>query len=329
VNILGVAIFGDGAIPVKRLFPWLISNADTMLALIISVLISLLIIAGVVSSTLINGAITATLAVLAFTLLHDRRLQEKSREQIRRLEDKVDIHNPIRYLTGNAINRAILNARSNTDQWLFRGSTATYVRVAVLPDCVKRAHRTGNEFRMRLEILDPTSTIACDNYIQLYRSLAENSQSPEMSWTPKGTMIELYATILAVCWYKQRYKSSFSAEIGLSATASTFRWEASSHYFILTQRGPRFPAMLIGKEEPFYRLLVLELNANFHQARKLNLELADDIKLSDEPTIEETRSLFSQIKIELSADFNDKDVSAIVAKALHDENPYETIASEV
>jgi hypothetical protein len=312
----------------KRAFQWLVSNADTMVALIISVLISILIITGTVSSTIIDGAITATLAVLAFTMLHDRRLQEKTREQISSLKDKIDVHNPIRYLTGTAIDKAILNARNETEQWLFRGSTATFVRVVVLPECIRRARRTGDEFRARLEILDPTSILACNNYVQLYQGLAQDSESPEMSWTAKGTMIESYATILAVCWYKQRYKSSFSAEIGLSTTASTFRWEASSHYFIMTQRGPHFPAMLINREEPFYKLLVLELNASFQQTRKLNLELADDVKLNDEPKIEQVRSLFERLKIDLSPDFSDEDISAIVAKALHDENPYKAVASE-
>jgi hypothetical protein len=312
----------------KRLFSWLILNADTMLALIIAVLVSILSITGAVSGTLIDGAITATLAVLAFILLRDRSLQEKTREQINRLEDKLDTHNPIRYLTGKAIDKAISDARGDTERWFFRGSTATYVRIAVLPYCIKRAQRMGSEFTARLEILDPTSATACNNYIQLYRSLADDSRSPEMSWTVKGTMIELYATILAVCWYRQRYKSSFSAEIGLSTTASTFRWEASSHCFILTQRGPQFPAMLIRREEPFCTLLVLELNASFQQARKLKLELADGVKLSHEPKIEEVRSLFSRIKIGLPADFNNDDVLEIVAKALHDEDPYKAVAPE-
>jgi hypothetical protein len=139
-------------------------------------------------------------------------------------------------------------------------------------------------------------------------------------------MLELYATILSVCWHKQRYRSSFSVEIGLSETASTFRWEASSRYFILTQRGPRFPAILIGREEVFYKLLVLELNASFQQSRKLKLELADDVKLSDEPTTGEVRFLFSRLKIDLPSEFNDQDVSEIVAKALHAKNPYGVVS---
>jgi hypothetical protein len=262
-----------------------------------------------------------TLAVLAFIMLHDRNLQEETRGLVGRLEEKFDARNPIRILTGASISYAITEARRDTEQWFFRGSTATYVRVAIMPECIIQSRRAGKEFRLRLEILDPTSTVACDNYIRLYRSLAEDSDSPEMAWTVKGTRIELYATIMAACWHKQRYEP-LNVEIGLSTVASTFRWEVSSRHFILTQRGPRFPAMLIEREDPFYSLFVSELNASFRQARRVPLELAASVRLSDGPTIEETRAIFSRLDLELPSDLDDEDVSEIVNKALHDENPY-------
>jgi hypothetical protein len=185
---------------------------------------------------------------VAFITLHDRKLQEGTRNQVKKLEEKFDARNPIRILTGEDITRALIEAQESTEKWFFRGSTATYVRNAILPNCIKRARRAGKEFHAKLEILDPTSDAACENYIRLYQSLEEDPDSPEMGWTVKGTRIELYSTMMAVCWYMQRYEY-FTAEIGLSKTASTLRWEASTHYFILPQRGPRFPAMLI----PAYR----------------------------------------------------------------------------
>jgi hypothetical protein len=306
---------------VKRVLPWIFSNADTLIALSLAILVSILSLAGVVSTTLVANATVVTLAALAFIMLHDRKLQEDTQGLVRRLEAKFDTRNPVRTLTGASINVAITEASRNTEQWYFRGSTATYVRVAIIPECISQARRAGREFRLRLEILDPTSTVACDNYIRLYRSLAEGSNSPEASWTVKGTCIELYATIMAACWHKQRYEP-LTVEIGLSTVASTFRWEVSSQHFILTQRGPRFPAMVIDREQPFYDLFISELNASFRQARRVPLELARGVHLSDRPTVKETRMLFSELGLELSSDFGDEDVLEIVAKALHDENPY-------
>jgi hypothetical protein len=313
-------------IKMKRVLPWIVSNADTLVALSLAILVSILSLVGAVSTALVANATVVTLAVLAFIMLHDRKLQEDTRGLVGRLEDKFDARNSIRILTGANINHAVTEARRHTEQWFFRGSTATYVRVAIMPECINRARRAGKEFRVRLEILDPTSTVACDSYVRLYRSLAEDPNSPEIAWTVKGTRIELYATIMAACWHKQRYEP-LTVEIGLSTVASTFRWEASSQYFLLTQRGPRFPAMLIEREDPFYSLFVSELNASFRQARRVPLELATDVRLSDDPTIEETRVLFSKLGLELPSDLEDEDVSEIVTKALHDENPYNDTGS--
>jgi hypothetical protein len=311
----------------KRAFSWAVSNADTLIALGLAVVVSVLGLAGAVSAAVVANATVLTLAVLAFIMLHDRKVQGDTREEVGRLGRKFDEHNPIRILTGMDIGRAIADARRSTEQWFFRGSTATYVRATVIPECIKQARRAGNkEFRARLEMLDPTSTVACENYVRLYQSLADGPGSPEMSWTVKGTRIELYATILAVCWHKRRY-DLFTVEIGLTDAASTFRWEASSQYFILTQRGPRFPAMLIEHTDPFYSLLVSELNASFRQARHLQLELAREVYLSDEPTIEEARALFSRLGVEVPADFVGDDISEIIAKALHFENPYKDTGS--
>jgi hypothetical protein len=305
----------------KRAFLWVVSNADTLVALAIAVLVSVLGLVGAVSSEVVANATIVTLAALAFIMLHDRRMHFGTMGMLRRLERKFDERNPIQILTGPDISRAIVEAHRQTEQWFFRGSTATYVRVVILPDCISAARRDGREFRMRLEILDPASHDACESYVRLYRSLAERSDGPETRWTVQGTRIELYATILAVCWHKQRYEP-FTIEVGLSAVASTLRWEASSDCFILTQRGPRFPAMQVKRSDPFYSLFVSELNASFRQARRVPMYLAGTVQLSDMPSVVEVRELFSRLDVELPPDFDDEDVSEIIAKALDDENPY-------
>jgi len=304
----------------RRAISWLISNADTLIALILAIIVSILSLAGAVSTTLVANATVATLAVLAFIMLHDRRVQEETRTLVGQLDHKFDARNPVRIISGKEISYAITEARRHTEQWFFKGSTATFVRVVIIPECIKEARRDGKEFRVRLEILDPTNLDACDSYVRLYQSLAESPSSPEMSWTVKGTRIESYATILAACWHKQRY-DPLTIEIGLSSAASTFRWEAASQYFILTQRGPRFPAMLINRTDAFYSLFVSELNASFRQSHKLPMELARDAQLSDEPTVQEVRALFVNLRTELD-DISDEDVSEIITKALNDENPY-------
>lgn len=307
----------------RRAVSWFVSNADTMIALILAILVSILSLAGAVSTTWVTNATVATLAVLAFIMLRDRKSQEETKTLVERLEQKFDARNPVRIISGKEISRAIIEARRHTEQWYFKGSTATFVRVVIIPECIREARRGGREFRAKLEILDPTNSSACESYIRLYHSLAESPNSPEMTWTVKGTRIESYATIVAACWHKQRY-DPFTIEIALSPVASAFRWEAASQYFMLTQRGPRFPAMLISHTDTLYSLFVSELNASFRQSRKLSIELVRDVRLSNEPTVQEVRALFAKLNIGLD-DISDKDVSEIIAKALHDENPYKEL----
>jgi hypothetical protein len=241
-------------------------------------------------------------------------------EQPKGLEEKLGAQNKIRTVTGEDIIRAFKEEQKKADRWFFRGSTATYVRDVVLPDCIKRARRTGKGFRVRLEILDPSSA-ACESYVRLYQDLAESPSSPVMSWTVEATRIGVYATILAVCWHTQEYEH-FTAEIGLSATVSTLRWEATDNLFLWTSRGPEFPAMLVARHEPFYEILLSEMDASFRQAHRVPLELASEVRLSGNPTTGEVRALFSKIGVDLPSDFTEKDILEIITKALDGSNPY-------
>lgn len=305
----------------KRAFSWIFSNADTLIALIMATAVSILDLVGGASSALVGSATVATLAVVAFILLHDRKLQHQTRKAVERLEGGISAKNPIRELTGTDITQAIVDAYQNSNHWYYRGPTATYVRAAVLPDCMKRARADDTEFRVRLEILDPTSVVACERHVRLYRELAEDIGEIERRRSVKTVQIELYATIVAVCWHKRQY-AKFFAEVGLSENVSTFRWEASSNYFILTRRERRFPAILIKDGDPLYPLLSSELEISFRQTRRVPLEEATGAQLSDEPSVLEVRDLLSRINLALPDSFGDDDVLAIIDKALHSKNRY-------
>lgn len=306
----------------KRIFSWATSSADTILALALAVLVSILGLTGNASGSLVANATVATLAVLAFAMLRDRGLHVRTRELVEKLEGNIGARGAIRTLTGQDINQAIVETRRSTEMWLYRGPTATYTRVAVLPECIQRARAVDKEFRVRLEIIDPASDAVCERHIQLYRDFSNKSGEFDMRRAVKGLRMHLYATVVAVFWHKQRY-GRFSAEVAFSENTSTFRWEASSEYFMITRRDERFPAMFIGKEDPFYDLLTSELDLSFRQARRLPLEKAAGLKLSNEPTADEVRALLSKVGIELPGDFDDSDIPTIIEMALHGNNLYD------
>ena len=62
--------------------------------------------------------------------------------------------------------------------------------------------------------------------------------------------------------------------------------------------------------------------ASFKQARQVHLDQAGELQLSDEPTIEETRELFTLLELGLPSSFSERDVTDLIRKALRAKNPY-------
>ncbi|GLZ56626.1 hypothetical protein AB0B74_04770 [Micromonospora parva] len=332
-----------------RNWSWLKENIEPLVALTLAITVSLLGIVDVVSVELVNKAIPLTLAVFAFALLRDRwrrdasdrdvkatlgassvTLQKVSAqlEQVNALNSLVvqaqrslDEVSTVRVLTGPAISEALAEARHRTDRWSFRGGTGTFTRIVTLPECVDKARRDRRSLAFRLEILDPRDIDLCEEYARLYRSLSEDPSAREQAWDGDGTRREIYATILAACWHKEMY-GPLSMEIGLSKVISTFRWDLSSRSLVITQRGPRFPAMVIDSGRYYYDCWSTELQTSFEQCPKVPLELARRVPLGVRPEPADVRRLFAVLDLQLPKEYTDADVSKIVEKALYDRDPY-------
>ncbi|MGH3780582.1 MAG: hypothetical protein ACRDRO_08105 [Pseudonocardiaceae bacterium] len=209
-----------------------------------------------------------------------------------------------------------------TDRWIFKGGTGAYTRVVTLPECLSEAHRERREFRVQMEILDPTDFALCHRYAGLYRTLAEGDDDDARTWSGKGTQIELYATILAACRYKQKLAHLLDIKIGLSSTVSTFRWDLSSRRLIVTQRGPRFPAMIVERGQPYYDSWNTELRTSFSECRSVPMERALEISLDGEPSAAEVRKLFHRLGLDLPEGYQEADIQDIIEKAVRDTNPF-------
>ena len=105
------------------------------------------------------------------------------------------------------------------------------------------AEAIAAEWRAQVEIIDPTDESVCETYTRFRRSLSTRPDGTGEPWTLDRTRKEAFATILAACWYHQRY-TFLRIEVALSQVMSTFRWDVSSHWVIMTQEDPAAPAML-------------------------------------------------------------------------------------
>lgn len=294
-----------------RLLIWLRNNVDGVVALVLAVTVGLLVVIDVIPVDNVNAAVLLVLALLATTLLRDRHLSAKAMRDA----------NSVQLLSGPEIGHALTLARRGTEQWIFKGGTGTYIRAVTLRECVENARREQRPLRMQLEILDPTSEVLCKTYAQYRSSLSPEADRTGELWTTERTRKEAFATVLAACWYRQRF-TFLTIDVGLSSVMTTFRWDLSSSCVIVTQDNPNTPALMFERDKPHYRDFNRELVASFKQTRQVALSRSEELPLSDEPTVDQVRSLFQLLSLELPAAFTDRDVADIVRRALQPRNPY-------
>jgi hypothetical protein len=232
------------------------------------------------------------------------------------LSDATAVHQ----LSGAEVGEEHAKSYRQTEQWMSKGGTGTYLRAVTLRECVENARRERRPLRMQLEIIDPTDEALCTAYTQFRSSFTPGPDDTGENWTVDRTRKESLATVLAACWYRQRF-TFLIIEMGLSTVMTIFRWDLSSHSIIMTQDDSAGPALMFEKGNPYYSAYSRELMASFKQARRVHLDKAAELQLSDEPTVEETRNLFATLELELPRSFSDGDVSDVIDKALRAKNP--------
>ncbi|AFU03620.1 MULTISPECIES: hypothetical protein [Nocardia] len=294
-----------------RFLIWFRNNVDGSFAVLLAITVGLLQFLDVIGTDQVNAAMLLVLGLVAITLLRDRHLSAKA------VRDATSVH----LLYGPEIGHAHTLARRGTEQWMFKGGTGTYIRAVTLRECVENARREQRPLRVQLEILDPTDEQLCKTYAQFRSSLQPEADRTGELWTTERTRKEAYATVLAGCWYRQRF-TFLTIDIGLSAVMTTFRWDLSSSCVIVTQDNPNTPAMMFERDKPYYRDFNRELVASFKQTKQVPLSRTEELPLSDEPTVDQVRGVFQTLGLELPAAFTDRDVADIVRRALQPRNPY-------
>ncbi|HEY6425525.1 MAG TPA: hypothetical protein VIY28_20240 [Pseudonocardiaceae bacterium] len=294
-----------------RFTKWLRGNADGVVALLLAVTVGVLAILDVLGAEKVNAAILLVLALIAATLLKDRQSTSKA------LTDAF----AVRQLSGVEVGQEHAEARRHTEQWIFKGGTGTYLRAVTLKGCVEHARAEQRPLRMQLEIIDPTDDALCKAYAEFRSSLSPGPDGTGETWTFERTRKESFATILAACWYREHF-TFLTIEVGLSKVMTTFRWDLSSHSVIMTQDDPSGPALMFAKGQPYYRAYSRELVTSFRQARRVDIDKASELQLGVEPTLDDTRTLFTMLGLELPHSFTERDVSDVIAKALRAKNPY-------
>jgi hypothetical protein len=329
-----------------RLLTWLNKYGDSALALFLAIGVGILTLADIVGPNDVSGAILLTLALVATSALRNRAREEEMDNQLHsvlqsteqmltKLPARLDeIESTVegtrralaessfvRVLHGAEVGLALEEARRNTDRWTFKGGTGTFLRAVTIPECVEIARRKKHTLHMQIGIIDPSDEKLCAAYAQFRRSLSDQPDATGEVWTVDRVRKEAYATVLAACWYQQRF-TFVTIEVGLSSVLTTFRWDMTPHRLIITQEDPQFPAMMLEPGKYYYEIYSRELMASLRQCRQVPMNRLDHTGLSDEPSIDETRKLFTELELPLPRTFTDRNVAEIVSKAIQAKNPY-------
>ena len=331
-----------------RLIAWVVTNLDAFIGLVLALTVAVLGLTNdAVSQEVVNSAILLVLGLLAQAVLRDRLRRRTTEREIRqvivdtrdrltdlvpqmreitgpegalnRAREAIDSVSMVRVLHGSEVGQALADARRHTDQWSFKGGTGTFLRAVTLPDCLEHARRRNATLTVAIEIIDPTDEEVCERYARFRRSL--DPDAPGEPWTVDRTRKESYATVLAACWHLQR-SGLLTVDVRLSAQMTTFRYDLSSSCVVITQENPQTPALRIDRGEVYYNRYNIELDYSRRQSRRVPIEAAAQVKLDDEPSVEQVRRLFTALGLTLPRSFGDREVAGIIGKAVQARNPY-------
>ncbi|MGW2248783.1 hypothetical protein ACWCXH_01065 [Kitasatospora sp. NPDC001660] len=303
----------------ERALAWAIRNSDGVVAFTGATVVGLLDMLGdTVAERVGSGATLLVLAALVYGTLADRKRRAADiREAMAGTRRALEGMTAIRELAGSEVEQALAQARQDTDRWVFKGGTGTYLRAVTLPECVREAQRLRRSLTVKIDIVHPGDERACRAYARFRQAFGRPSDGDP--WTTGRTRKESFATVLAACWYRQRL-DTLEIDVHLSSVVPTLRYDLSASCAIVTQDDPSRVSLYVEKGRPLYDYYVTDLHHYREQAVKLDLRDAEP--LGDEPTVEEVRRLFDGLGLPLPADLTDRDVGEIVDKALRTENPY-------
>ncbi|MEV8633816.1 hypothetical protein AB0395_19370 [Streptosporangium sp. NPDC051023] len=330
----------------KQRLSWLRNEPEAGIALLVAVGAAVVdLIPNVSSSTMQSIVAKATLVVLALvsaTLIRNRLRTGAVEVELRRLladsggtlkqlpsrfdevtellgqsRQAIDQLSVVSLLAGSQVRTELVAATQNTNTWIFKGGTGTFIRAFTLPECVENCRIARRQLQMQLEIIDPENPTACAVYARFRQSLVTGRADP---WSADRTRNESYATILAASWYR-KHNDFLTIRVGLSSTITTCRWDMAASRVIVTREDPTASAMMAYHGKLYYSWCETELNSSYGQSRKISIERALTVPLSGEPSVDEVRDLFQVLGLPLDS-LEDTEVVDVTRRALQPADPY-------
>lgn len=217
------------------------------------------------------------------------------------------------------ISEALRKSLVDTTEWIYKGGTGTYLKAITLPENAKYAREQRKSRDISIEMIDPTNDSMCRAYSDYRRALASHARDGSEGWTVDRVKREAYATILMVVIMRAE-EPLLRIKLGLSRTFSTFRYDMSSSYLIITNEDKRAPAIKVDKGTYFYDEYKEDLRRSFEQSRIVQVDRSEGLSRQS-VTPANVESIFRQIGL-ISSDAAQLKLDEVIALALSPDNPY-------
>jgi hypothetical protein len=205
--------------------------------------------------------------------------------------------------------------RKGTKLWYFSGGTGRYTRTVTIPELSKKANRTNSHITVKLQLINPNSNTACENYAN-YRNNLKSAQKTK--WDAHFVRLECVTTIVSAIIHKSK-NTLLDISLCLKENFSTVRIDMASTSAVLTKEDPSEPALVCWQDSFLYRTYEEEFLQTFKQCRQINSSFNLNIT-TDEPTIENIKFIVTKLKIQDG--LTDEDYESIIGKLQENKNQY-------
>jgi hypothetical protein len=209
------------------------------------------------------------------------------------------------------------SAMIKSQTWWYKGGIGRYLRAKTIPDMAKHARNSSLSREINVLILDPQNTTLCEAYANYRRSLKSAGEEVAL-WTSERVQRELYATILFVAATRSA-EPLLRITLGLTEHLSSFRFDLSSDYVIVTKEDKTAPAVRCDKGTYFYNSYFDEMVLIQRMAKPLVLPAT--VPPLATITRDQLRAVFAATGCDY--DLDESAADDIIALARGSKNPYE------
>lgn len=211
----------------------------------------------------------------------------------------------------------LLNSAATTSRlWIFKGAGGRYTRAVTLPTMAESARHEGLGRDIKLFLINPRNENICSEYA-IYRKSLKSGRDND--WDLNKVRDEILSTIIYTLILKHE-EPLLRLEIYLLDNFSTFRYDISDKYVIITKEDKEVSALKADEGTYYYNSYIDELRLNERQGIKVdNLKESLTKENIDESNL---KDFIKSLNILDEAQISKVNLAKIISSIKNPKNPY-------